>query len=115
MYRDHHAIVAISPHYPTINQKNILNTMANITDFIVELLVRLFSKTPWFFKVVQIISAIALIVSGLPQLLAQAGVSIPDAWIGTVSQVVSIASMVAIFLAQLTTTTKVKAEEKLKD
>jgi len=111
MSADHHTDMAISPHHYSFTQKNILI----MSDFIVELLVRVFSKTPWFFKVVQIISAVALVVSGLPQLLAQAGVSIPDAWIGTVSQVVSIASMVAIFLAQLTTTTKVKAEEKLKD
>jgi vacuolar-type H+-ATPase subunit I/STV1 len=86
-----------------------------MTDFFVELLVRLFSKTPWFFKVVQIISAVALVITGLPQLLVQAGVEIPEAWTGTLSQVVSIASMVAIFLAQLTTTTKVKEVEKLKD
>ena len=86
-----------------------------MSDYIVELLVRLFSKTPWFFKVVQIISSIALMITGLPQLLAQAGVEIPEAWTGTVSQVVSIASMVAIFLAQLTTTTQVKTVEKLRD
>jgi len=86
-----------------------------MTDFFVELLVRLFSKTPWFFKVVQIISTVALVITGLPHLLVQAGVEIPEAWTGTLSQVVSIASMVAIFLAQLTTTTKVKEVEKLKD
>lgn len=111
MSADHHTDMAISPHYYSFTQKNILI----MSDFIVELLVRVFSKTPWFFKVVQIISAVALVVSGLPQLLAKSGVSIPDAWTGTVSQIVSIASMVAIFLAQLTTTTKVKAEESLRD
>ncbi|HMR88497.1 MAG TPA: hypothetical protein PKD51_10100 [Saprospiraceae bacterium] len=86
-----------------------------MTDFFVEVLIRLFSKTPWFFKVVQIISTVALLITGLPQLLDQAGVVIPEAWTGTVSQVVSISSIVAIFLAQLTTTTKVKEVEKLKD
>lgn len=89
--------------------------MANITDFIVELLVRLTSKTPWFFRVVQIISTISLLITGLPQLLAQAGVEIPEAWTGTVAQIVSVSSVVSIFLAQLTTTTKVKQIEKLKD
>jgi len=103
--------MAISEIYPSITKKNILI----MSDFIVELLVRLFSKTPWFFRVVQIISTVALLVSGIPQLLAQSGVTIPAAWTGTVSQVVSIASVVSIFLAQLTTTTKVKEVEKLKD
>lgn len=111
MSADHHTDMAISPHYYSFTQKNILI----MSDFIVELLVRVFSKTPWFFKVVQIISAVALVVSGLPQLLAQSGVNIPEAWTGTVAQIVSIASMVAIFLAQLTTTTKVKEVEKLRD
>lgn len=86
-----------------------------MTDFIIEILVRLFSKTPWFFRVVQIISSVALLITGLPQLLAQSGVNIPEAWTGTVSQVVSIASFVAILMAQLTTTSKVKEVEKLKD
>lgn len=83
--------------------------------FIVELLVRLFSKTPWFFKVVQIIGAVALLISGIPQLLAQSGIDIPDAWTGTVSQIVSIAGFITIIVAQLTTTSEVKKVEHLKD
>lgn len=86
-----------------------------MTDFIVELLVRITSKTPWFFRVVQIISSVALLITGLPQLLEQAGVDIPEAWTGTFAQIVSIASIVSIFMAQLTTTAKVKQIEKLKD
>ena len=84
-------------------------------DFIAELLTRLFGKTPWFFKVVQILSVVTAIVTGLPQFLTDAGIIIPDAWNAISSQVVSIASLVATFISQLAVTTSVKEEKNIPD
>ena len=84
-------------------------------DFIAELLTRLFGKTPWFFKVIQILSVVTAIVTGLPQFLTDAGIIIPDAWNAISSQVVSIASLVATFISQLAVTTSVKEEKNIPD
>lgn len=83
--------------------------------FINELLLRLFSDKPWFFKVVQILSVVTALITGLPVWLAESGVVLPDAWQALSSQVVSVAAAVAAFIAQLTVTGEFKVKEGLKD
>ena len=86
-----------------------------MTDFIAELVKRLFSEKPWFFVWVQRIAAIVAIITGLPQFLEASGITLPAAWASISSQIVSVAAVVAAFIAQLTVTTKVKEDEHLRD
>lgn len=86
-----------------------------MTDFIAELVKRLFSEKPWFFVWVQRIAAIVAIITGLPGFLEASGVTLPDAWNAISSQIVAVASVVAAFIAQLTVTTAVKEDKGLRD
>jgi hypothetical protein len=86
-----------------------------MTDFISELLLRLFGKTPWFFKVVQVLAVLTALVTGLPAFLESAGIDLPGSWDVVSNKVVSIAALVGAFVAQLTVTTDVKKKENLPD
>jgi hypothetical protein len=86
-----------------------------LTDFLLELLIRLFSDTPWFFKVIRIIGTVVAVITGLPLLLANAGVDLPDAVDAIANQVVSIAAIVGTIVAQMTATSEAKKSEHLKD
>ena len=82
-------------------------------NFIAEMFTRMFGKTPWFFNVIKIIGVITALVTGLPEFLNDAGIILPDAWAAIGSKVVSIASLVATFIAQLTVTSEVKKKENI--
>lgn len=87
-------------------------------DFFVELLLRLFSDKPWFFKVIQIVSAVIAVVLLGPSLvdaLTGAGVSLPQTWLDFVAKAVGVAGVVSIFIAQLTMKTKDKTNSGVKD
>jgi hypothetical protein len=84
-------------------------------NFLNELIVRLFANTPWFFRVLQILSVATALITGLPEWLANSGVNMPEAWQAISNEVVSYAAMVAAFVAQLTTTSAVKKDANLKD
>lgn len=84
-------------------------------NFLNELLIRLFSSKPWFFKVIQIVSVLTALVTGLPTFLAESGIVLPEAWEAISSKIVSVAAMVAAFVAQLTVTSDTKNKEGLKD
>lgn len=86
-----------------------------MNNFFLELLVRLFADTPWFFRVVRIISIIASLLTGIPALLQGAGITLPGPIDAVASDVVAIAALVAAFIAQLTVTAPVKKREDLKD
>jgi L-asparagine transporter-like permease len=83
--------------------------------FVVELLLRLFGETPWFFKVIRIIGIVVAIITGIPALLSNAGVELPESIDAIASQVVAIASIVATFVAQLTVTSSFKKKEHIND
>jgi hypothetical protein len=82
--------------------------------FFIELIIRLASKTPWIFRVIQVISSATLFITGLPLLLQSSGINLPDRWDAIASEVVSISSIVAIFVSQLAVPTNVVDSEKLK-
>ncbi len=84
-------------------------------NFLNELIIRLFSDKPWFFKVLQLLSVATAVVTGLPQFLVDSGIALPAAWEAISSQVVSVAAMVAAFVSQLTVTDKTKKDNGLKD
>jgi hypothetical protein len=84
-------------------------------NFLAELVVRLFGKTPAFFKTLQIITVIVAVITGLPTFLTQVGIDLPDAWDSIVLKIISASSMVGAFISQLTLTTQEKEVEKIKD
>lgn len=83
--------------------------------FLAELIVRIFGKTPKFFKTLQLITIVIAIITGLPTFLAEAGVELPEAWNNVVLKIISISSMVSSVIAQLTLTTDDKVIEGIKD
>jgi len=65
---------------------------------------RLFTKSPLFFKIWQIISLILIAISWVPDLLNLIpGISIPDLWNVQITLVVKYASFVALFMSSLVT------------
>lgn len=82
-------------------------TVNSVVTFFAELVGRLFSKSPAFFKVIQIVSVIVAVVTGLPQILTAANIVLPAAFTSLESTVVSIASLVALFISSLPVSTPV--------
>jgi hypothetical protein len=80
-----------------------------------ETLQRFMSKTPWFFKVIQVISIVTALVTGLPGLLDHMGLNIPEAWAGFYNQTVTWAAAVAVFVSQLTASTADKKKADIQD
>lgn len=89
--------------------------MSILLDFAIEAVIRFFSKTPWFFKVLQVLTALVAIITGLPEFLASVGVDLPAAWEAVSSKIISVAALIGTIVAQFTTTIQVKEAEKLKD
>lgn len=89
--------------------------MNSILSFAAELLTRLFGKTPKFFKIVQILSIVVTLLSGLPAYLQESGVILPEYLNAIASKVVAVCGIVATVIAQLTVTTQDKEAKGLKD
>jgi hypothetical protein len=70
-------------------------------EFLTDVLVRLFSKTPYFFKIVRTIGIVLATITGLPIFLTEVGINLPDAWDMVTNKIVAYASLVAAFVAQL--------------
>lgn len=83
-------------------------------DFILDLVKRFLAKTPKFFKIIRIISIVLAVVTGLPELLQSAGVELSETIKAISSKVVSIASLIAAFIAQLTVTEEAKKDLNIK-
>jgi hypothetical protein len=83
--------------------------------FLAELVLRVFGKTPHFFKVVQVVSIIIAAVTGLPDFLNSIGLDLPESFDVIANKVISIAAIVAAFIAQLTVTTDTKKQEHIPD
>lgn len=84
-----------------------------MTDFLVQLVKRFLAKTPKFFKILQVLSIVLAIVTGLPSLLESAGIVLPAALSVLASKVISIASIVAAFITQLTATETAKKNAEI--
>lgn len=67
---------------------------------------RLFSSSPVFFKVWQIISTVVLLVTGVPELLAYFNVLLPEPFNTFESKTVAIAAAVGLFMSSLTAQSK---------
>ena len=77
-----------------------------IPDFIKELIARLFSKNPIFFKIIQVISALVVIITGLPEFLTSIGITLPSNLLALENKTIAIASIVAMIIAQFPTQDK---------
>lgn len=73
-------------------------------NFLADLVKRLFSKTPKFFTYVKWVLAAVAVITGLPVFLENAGIILPEAWAGIANKIVSIATAVGAFVAQLAVT-----------
>jgi hypothetical protein len=89
--------------------------MDTLIKFAGELTLRLFSKTPLFFKIVQIASVVVALVLGLPDYLAESGVQLPEAWTAITDKIILYVGVVGAFIAQLTVTAETKETLLLKD
>jgi hypothetical protein len=84
-------------------------------NFLAELVLRLFGKTPQFFKIVQVVSIVVAAVTGLPEFLNEIGLDLPESFDILANKVVAIAAIVAAFISQLTVTTDTKKQENIPD
>ena len=89
--------------------------MDTLIKFAGELTLRFFSKTPLFFKIVQIASVVVALILGLPDFLAESGVELPEAWTAITDKVILYVGFVGAFIAQLTVTPETKETLPLKD
>jgi len=83
-----------------------------IISFLAEFLRRLTKKSPKFFVIIKVIALIVSLISGVPALLEQAGVVLPEPFATLASKVVSISGVVAIVVAQLTVADPAAAQPK---
>ena len=86
------------------------------SNFIAELIIRLFSDKPWFFKVIQYITLVVSLIMLVPKLveaISSSGFELPSNWTDFITTSVGIAAAVAAFISQLTMKTADKVREDL--
>ena len=69
----------------------------------IEMIQRLFKKSPTFFKVWQAITGFAAAITGLPEVLTQAGITLPPAALALENKVIAYISIGLFFSALLPT------------
>lgn len=82
---------------------------ANVLTFLQELLQRLFTKSPKFFKIWTIISGTLVLITGIPDFITFLninGFTLPNLWNTEVTKAVAWASRAALFMSLLTTQSK---------
>ena len=84
-------------------------------NFFAELIIRLFGKTPKFFKIVRTLGLVLTVITGLPAFLAAQGIELPAPIDAIASQVVAIASALGALVSQLTMTSEEKQKEGVSD
>jgi hypothetical protein len=92
--------------------------METINRFLIEAIKRFSAETPWFFKVIRNISIISTLVTGLPDLLSfltASWVELPQFVFVFANKTISISSVVAAVIAQLTVTAAEKKELGITD
>jgi hypothetical protein len=70
--------------------------------FLKELIQRFFAKSPKFFKIIQVLSMLAFVVTGLPDLIAETGIVLPDYIVSIQNKVIAVASIVSFIISKLT-------------
>ncbi len=70
--------------------------------FLQELFQRLFKKSPRFFNIISALSSIAIVLTGLPGIFEEVGITLPDSLTILQSKVVAWAAVVGLIIAKLT-------------
>ena len=78
--------------------------MNNLT-FLQELIARWKAKSPTFFKVISTITAIAAFITGIPELLTEFGIVLPDFLQAISNKTIAIATLVGFIISKLTVAT----------
>lgn len=89
-----------------------------LIEFVAQILIRFFSKTPWFWKVVQAIAGLVALALLIPQWVTaynESGFELPDTWSETIQTIVGYTLIGQAFIAQLAVPAEVKKENNLKD
>ena len=71
--------------------------------FLQEFFQRLSTKSPKFFRVIQLITAITTIITGLPEFLKMFNIALPQALSALENKTIAIATMTAFLISKLTT------------
>jgi hypothetical protein len=79
-----------------------MSTTQQTWAFLKELIQRFFAKSPKFFKIIQVVSMVAFVVTGLPDLIAETGIVLPDYIVAIQNKVIAVASIVSFIISKLT-------------
>lgn len=79
-----------------------MNNTPDVWAFLKELVQRLGQKMPAFFTVLAWISGIVTFITGLPEILTQLGITLPEAMQVIANKTIAIASSVGLFISLLT-------------
>lgn len=79
-----------------------------------ELIARWKAKSPKLFFYIQVVAAICFFVSGLPQLLIDLGITLPESLQVLASKIIGVASTVAFIISKLTVATPSETTKVLK-
>lgn len=86
--------------------------------FLIDIVRRFTAKTPWFFKVLQVVAAGVALIFVLPDIVSairQGGFVLPASWDEMVTKLVGYAAVWQVFILQLTATSEDKKEKGIKD
>ena len=87
-------------------------------EFITQLIIRLFSDKPWFFKVIQVITGLVAAMLLVPEWVTafnDGGFSLPEKWTDFIQQIVGYALIAQAALSQLPVKTETKVQNKIHD
>ncbi|RWZ86782.1 MAG: hypothetical protein EO766_13325 [Hydrotalea sp. AMD] len=73
----------------------------NSSNFWIQLIERLFSSNPKFFKYIQYVSLAISAITGLPDLLGYFGIHLTGTWLVFENKIIAISGIVAALIAQL--------------
>lgn len=86
--------------------------MNNLT-FLQELIARWKAKSPTFFKVVSTITFIAAFITGIPELLTELGVTLPEFLQVIANKAIAYAAIIGFIISRLTVDTPTATERVL--
>lgn len=84
-------------------------------NFLQELIARWKAKQPNLFKWVTTISAILTFITGVPELLMEFGIALPEWALPFSNKVIAVASLAVSIISKLTVATPVATEKVLED
>ena len=81
----------------------------------IETLNRIFTKSPKFFRIWQMVAGAVALVGWIPSTLELVGIAIPEPYTGTTARIIKWCGTIALFMASLPTQSKVVAIDECGD